>query len=108
MAESLLEEDHPHDPLDTMRHSTAHIMAEAVISLFPEAKVGIGPTIEHGFYYDFDLPRPLTTEDMEVIGRADAGHYRRRPVVLVSGHPQGRGVGVVRRPALQAGDHRSD
>ena len=67
MAESLLEEEHPHDPLDTMRHSTAHIMAEAVISLFPEAKVGIGPTIEHGFYYDFDLPRPLTTEDMEVI-----------------------------------------
>ncbi len=67
MAESLLEEEHPHDPLDTMRHSTAHIMAEAVISLFPEAKVGIGPTIEHGFYYDFDLPRPLTTEDMQVI-----------------------------------------
>ncbi|MBI2886262.1 MAG: threonine--tRNA ligase, partial [Chloroflexi bacterium] len=67
MAESIFEEEHPHDPLDTMRHSTAHIMAEAVLSLFPEAKIGIGPTIEHGFYYDFDLPRPLTPEDLAVI-----------------------------------------
>src|SRR5712692_7847153 len=64
MAEELLEEEHPHDFIDMMRHSTAHIMAESVISMFPDAKVGIGPTIEHGFYYDFDLPRPLTPEDL--------------------------------------------
>ncbi len=64
MGEELLEEEHPHDHLDMMRHSTAHIMAESVIALFPETKVGIGPTIEHGFYYDFDLPRPLTPEDL--------------------------------------------
>lgn len=50
-----------------MRHSASHIMAEAVQSLFPEAKFGIGPTIESGFYYDFDLPRPLTPEDLSVI-----------------------------------------
>jgi len=50
-----------------MRHSAAHIMAEAVQYLFPEAKFGIGPTIENGFYYDFDLPRPLTPEDLPVI-----------------------------------------
>ncbi len=52
-----------------MRHSAAHIMAEAVQSLFPEAKFGIGPPIENGFYYDFDLPRPLTPEDLTVIER---------------------------------------
>jgi len=55
------------EKLDTMRHSTAHIMAEAVKSIFPEAKFGIGPTIEDGFYYDFDLPRTLTPEDLPVI-----------------------------------------
>ncbi len=47
-----------------MRHSAAHIMAEAVLKLFPGAKLGIGPPIETGFYYDFDLPRPLTPEDL--------------------------------------------
>jgi len=50
-----------------MRHSAAHIMAEAVQSLFPEAKFGIGPAIENGFYYDFELPRPLTQEDLPII-----------------------------------------
>ncbi len=55
------------EKLDTMRHSTAHVMAEAVKSIFPEAKFGIGPTIENGFYYDFDLPRTLTPEDLPVI-----------------------------------------
>ncbi len=46
-----------------IRHSTAHIMAQAVLEKFPEAKIAIGPPIEDGFYYDFDLPRPLTEED---------------------------------------------
>ncbi len=53
--------------LDLMRHSTAHVMAEAVQSLFPEAKFGIGPAIENGFYYDFDLPRSLTPDDLPLI-----------------------------------------
>ncbi len=53
--------------IETIRHSAAHIMAEAVLSLFPDAKFGIGPSIENGFYYDFDLPRPLTTEDLPLI-----------------------------------------
>jgi threonyl-tRNA synthetase len=51
------------------RHSAAHIMAEAVLTMFPEAKYAIGPPIENGFYYDFDLPRPLTPEDLEQIDR---------------------------------------
>ena len=50
-----------------IRHSAAHIMAQAVLEMFPEGKIAIGPPIEDGFYYDFDLPRPLTPEDLEVI-----------------------------------------
>jgi len=50
-----------------MRHSASHVMAEAVLSLFPDVKFGIGPAIEDGFYYDFDLPRTLTPDDLPVI-----------------------------------------
>jgi threonyl-tRNA synthetase len=56
-----------HDRLDTMRHSAAHVMAAAVLDLFPEARLGIGPAIKDGFYYDFDLPRALTPADLEAI-----------------------------------------
>ncbi len=55
------------DELHRMRHSTAHVMAEAVAEEFPGAKVAIGPAIEDGFYYDFDLPRPVTPEDIAAI-----------------------------------------
>jgi len=53
--------------LEIMRHSAAHVMAEAVQSIFPQAKFGIGPAIESGFYYDFDLPCPLTPDDLPLI-----------------------------------------
>ena len=53
--------------LDLLRHSTAHIMADAVKRLFPSAKVTIGPSIENGFYYDFDVERPFSPEDLEAI-----------------------------------------
>jgi threonyl-tRNA synthetase len=56
-----------HDPLDTMRHSAAHVMAAAVLELFRGASLGIGPAIRDGFYYDFDLPRALTPDDLEAI-----------------------------------------
>lgn len=55
------------EKLAMVRHSAAHVMAEAVLKLFPEAKFGIGPSIENGFYYDFELPRALTPEDLPVI-----------------------------------------
>jgi len=55
------------DHLAAMRHSAAHMMAAAVVELFPETKLGIGPAIKDGFYYDFDLPRPLTPSDLEQI-----------------------------------------
>ena len=50
-----------------IRHSAAHVMAQAVVEMFPEAKYTIGPPIENGFYYDFDLPRPLTPEDLQAL-----------------------------------------
>lgn len=53
--------------LETIRHTTSHIMAQAVKRLFPEAKLGIGPSIDEGFYYDLDLPTALTDEDLEKV-----------------------------------------
>src|SRR3954454_10440852 len=50
-----------------LRHSTAHVLAQAVQQLFPEAKLGIGPPITNGFYYDFDVERPFTPDDLEQI-----------------------------------------
>ncbi len=50
-----------------VRHSLSHVMAQAVLELFPDAKYTIGPAVENGFYYDFDLPRTLTPEDLETI-----------------------------------------
>ncbi|MDP2726862.1 MAG: threonine--tRNA ligase, partial [Dehalococcoidia bacterium] len=50
--------------LEALRHSASHVMAQAVVALFPKAKLAIGPAIEDGFYYDFDLPRSLTPEDL--------------------------------------------
>jgi threonyl-tRNA synthetase len=50
-----------------VRHSTAHVMAQAVQDLFPQAKLGIGPPVENGFYYDFDVERPFTPEDLKAI-----------------------------------------
>ena len=52
-----------HD-IDTVRHSTAHVMAAAVKNLFPNTKLGIGPTIENGFYYDFESPHKFTEPDL--------------------------------------------
>lgn len=62
-----INKEQPANPLETMRHSVAHIMAVAVKQLFPDAKFGIGPTIEYGFYYDFDLPRNLVPDDLPEI-----------------------------------------
>jgi threonyl-tRNA synthetase len=55
------------DELSKLRHSAAHVMAQAVKHLFPDAKVTIGPPTADGFYYDFDVPRPFTPEDLERI-----------------------------------------
>ena len=69
-----------------LRHSTAHVLAQAVQELFPEAKLGIGPPIENGFYYDFDVPEPFKPEDLEAIETRmrkivkESQRFSRRPV----------------------------
>ena len=55
------------DPLHVLRHSTAHLLAAAVTELYPEAKYGIGPPVEDGFYYDFDFGRPISESDLPAI-----------------------------------------
>jgi threonyl-tRNA synthetase len=57
------------DPYYRLRHSAAHVMAQAVLEIFPDARIAIGPPIENGFYYDFDLPRALLPEDLGEIER---------------------------------------
>jgi threonyl-tRNA synthetase len=61
-----IKQDDP-DGIEVVRHSAAHIMAQAVRHLFPDAKLAIGPAIDNGFYYDFDLESPFTPEDLERI-----------------------------------------
>jgi threonyl-tRNA synthetase len=56
--------DYPDSPLYRLRHSAAHLLAQAVLELYPNTKLGIGPPIENGFYYDFDFPEPIKEEDL--------------------------------------------
>lgn len=67
MSEYESKESYQESELYRIRHSAAHIMAQAVVEMFPEAKYTIGPPVENGFYYDFDLPRTLTPEDLDQI-----------------------------------------
>ncbi|MBI4835861.1 MAG: threonine--tRNA ligase [Candidatus Abawacabacteria bacterium] len=53
--------------IERMRHSAAHVLAMAIMEMFPDGKLAIGPTVEHGFYYDVDLPRTLIPEDLELL-----------------------------------------
>jgi threonyl-tRNA synthetase len=74
------------DGRDILRHSTAHVMAQAVQDLFPDAKLGIGPPIENGFYYDFDVPAPFHPDDLDKIETRmrkiikEGQKFSRRPV----------------------------
>src|SRR5690242_18300351 len=71
-----------HDELYNLRHSTAHLMAEAVGELFPGVKYAIGPPIEDGFYYDFDLSEPIKEEDLPRI-EAKMHEIARRDLPIV-------------------------
>jgi threonyl-tRNA synthetase len=62
-----IQERYEDSQLYKIRHSAAHVMAQAVLEMFPDGKVTIGPPVENGFYYDFDLPRTLTPEDLQLI-----------------------------------------
>src|SRR5438132_5324511 len=64
--------------LELLRHSSAHVLATAVRQLFPQAKIGFGPPIEDGFYYDFELQRPSGPEDLEAIGKRRLEEAKKR------------------------------
>jgi len=69
-------------PLSTLRHSVSHLMASAVQSLFPEVKFGFGPSIEHGFYYDFQLSDPLEAKDLKRIEKEMRKIAKRSPELV--------------------------
>jgi threonyl-tRNA synthetase len=74
------EERYEESQLYRIRHSAAHVMAQAVLEFYPETKYTIGPPVENGFYYDFDLPQPLVLEDLEKI-------EKRMRQIIAGGHP---------------------
>ena len=80
MAQVAQTERYEESEIYRIRHSCAHVMAQAVVEMFPEAKYTIGPPVENGFYYDFDLPRTLTPEDLKQIEKRMrqiiAGRYK--------------------------------
>ena len=89
-----------------MRHSAAHVMADAVLKLFPEAKMGIGPPTQDGFYYDFDVSRPFTPEDLERIEELmnetiSASHFFRREEI---GRDEAKELFAEPAPAPVAGE----
>ena len=62
-----------------LRHSAAHVLAQAVQEVHPDARLGIGPPIRDGFYYDFDVETPFTPEDLRALEKVDAAHRQRGP-----------------------------
>src|SRR5712692_10119475 len=100
--EAELQESVGYTPLQRMRHSAAHVMAEAVQEIFPEARFAIGPAIEDGFYYDFELPRTLTPDDFADIeqrmARIVEGKY---PFVRPLAAREGAGVLPQQGPDVQ-------
>ena len=66
--------------LDVLRHSAAHILATAVRRLRPDAKIGFGPSIDDGFYYDFEVAEPFTPDDLAAFENGDAEGRRSRSI----------------------------
>ena len=95
------------DALEVLRHSSAHILATAVRELFPAAGIGFGPPIEDGFYYDFQVDRPFTPEDLERIEKKMAEVAARDyPFVREVVRPGGSQPSVPGRPAQAGADRR--
>ena len=96
------------DGLEVIRHSTAHLLAQAVKQLFPEAQVTIGPVIEDGFYYDFAYKRPFTPEDLAAIEARMAELAKADQKVSRRVMPRDEAVEFFKRHGreLQGRDHR--
>ena len=68
--------DQTYDRLSLVRHSAAHVLATAMLDLFPDAQMGIGPPTDDGFYYDFELPRALTPDDLKALQKLMLKHKK--------------------------------
>jgi threonyl-tRNA synthetase len=86
------------DGLNVLRHSTAHVLAQAVQDLFPEARLGIGPPIENGFYYDFDVTKPFQPEDLDRLEK------RMQEIVKAGQRFRRRSFGSVEEAKLELAD----
>ncbi len=78
--------------INAMRHSCAHVLAQSVLEMFPEAKLGIGPTIDDGFYYDFELPRTLIPEDLPILEEKMKKIINQRQKFIVKVEPHKKSV----------------
>ena len=85
------------DAVDILRHSTSHIMAQAVLRLFPGTKYAIGPTIENGFYYDFQFPEPITDADLAAIEKEMAKIVSQNQEVARQELPRDEALAVFRK-----------
>ena len=94
------------DGLHVLRHSTAHVLAQAVCDLYPGTKYAIGPAIDDGFYYDFELPEPLVADDLAAIDARMRADREAEPAVRARGGLARRRARAAGRPAVQGGDHR--
>ena len=83
--------------LEVLRHSCAHLLAQAVVELFPGVEVTIGPVIENGFYYDFDYERPFTLDDLPVIERKMRQLVKQRQVIERHEHSRDDAIALFRR-----------
>ena len=81
--------------LHSLRHSTAHILAQAILTLHPQARLAIGPPIEDGFYYDIDIGRPVGDEDLIALDE-QSSHREREPGLRARGVGRRHREGVVR------------
>ncbi len=88
--------DRDEDGIDVIRHSTAHLLAQAVKELFPEAQVTIGPVIDNGFYYDFAYKRPFTPEDLDKIEKKMTGLVKQNLGVSRKVMPRDEAIGFFR------------
>jgi threonyl-tRNA synthetase len=105
----IVTDKHP-DALDVLRHSTAHLLAQAVQRLYPGAQVTIGPVIDNGFYYDFAYERPFTPEDLPAIEAEMQKIVKEAAPVTRSVKSRDDATEVLPRPGrgIQGADHRVD
>ena len=82
-----------------IRHSLAHMLAEAVMDMFPDAKLGTGPVTENGFYYDFELPRPLIPEDLPLLQKRMKKYVQQGQNFVRRDEPIAESIAFLKKPS---------